>query len=79
MEINIQPHIKWEIFSEIFWIVAYTDKKIYLKRDNEEKISMISRNILNKKEELLNELLEKASKKNLNPIDIKNEFPEYFL
>lgn len=79
IKINIEPYVEWTIFSEFFLITAYTDEKIYLKRDNEEKISIISRNILNKDEELLNEILEDASEKNQNPINLKEVFPEYFL
>ena len=79
MKINIEPPIKWKIFSETFLVTAYTDKKIYIQRSNEQKISIISRNTLNKEEESLNELLKKSSKENLNPINIKEKFPEYFL
>jgi hypothetical protein len=79
--IIIEKPFSWIIFREQFYVVGCNNTKIYITRNlSNKKPHIISRNILNSKNELtLDKLLIKICNSNKITIDAKDSYPEYFL
>ena len=82
MEKKIKYPFSWEIFGETFYVIGYSEKKIYINRYLNNKYYQISRTTLNKRESTLNILLNKIdveSDTNVIETNIKEAYPEYFI